>query len=313
LHNNTEYGIILNQEGIVIKIFIDGRAGTTGLQIEERLQSIPGLTLLTLAEAERKDLAARSGMLNAADAVFLCLPDASAREAVSLVTNPKTVIFDASTAHRTHPDWAYGFPELSPRHREGVRASNRIAVPGCHATGFCAVIYPAVQSGVIARDAALSVFSLTGYSGGGKEMIGEYEGAAPPRGARPYALGLEHKHLPEMQAVCGLDKPPIFMPVIAPVRQGMLVSVPIDAPAPLLYNLLAEWYENAECVKVMPFGGEGALVNGRLDMEGCNGSNDVELYIFGHEQQTVITARLDNLGKGASGAAVQCFKLRFNL
>jgi N-acetyl-gamma-glutamyl-phosphate reductase len=295
-----------------MKIFIDGRAGTAGLQIEARLKAVPGVTFLEIGEDRRKDLSARAELINSADAVFLCLPDEAARESALLAINPNTVIFDASTAHRTHPGWAYGFPELSPAHRERVKSLCRIAIPGCHATGFSAIVYPLVQNGFIKRGDSVSCFSLTGYSGGGKQMIEEYEtGINPPRGARPYATGLQHKHLPEMQAVCGLEKPPIFMPVLAPVRQGMLVSVPLDGPALPLYNHLASWYKGAEHVRVMPFGGEGSLENGRLDMEGCNGSDDIELYIFGHEKQTVITARLDNLGKGAAGAAVQCFKIRF--
>jgi N-acetyl-gamma-glutamyl-phosphate reductase len=294
-----------------MQIFIDGRAGTTGLQIEARLKAIPGVTLTGIGDDERKDPDARGKRLNAADAVFLCLPDDAAREAVSLVTNPQTVIFDASTAHRTHAGWAYGFPELSPAHRERVRGSNRIAVPGCHATGFCAIVYPLVQGGFLRRSASVSCFSLTGYSGGGRQMIEEYERGNSPRGARPYALGLQHKHLPEMQEVCGLERPPVFMPVLAPVKQGMLVSVPLDAPAVPLYNHLAEWYKDAGHVRVMPFCGEDSLESGRLDMEGCNGTNDAELFVFGHEKQAVVTVRLDNLGKGASGAAVQCFKIRF--
>ena len=277
------------------------------------MKTLPGVTLLEIGGEKRKDPAARAGRLNAAAAVFLCLPDGAAREAVSLVSNPGTVIFDASTAHRTHPDWAYGFPELSPEHRKRLETSNRIAVPGCHATGFCAIAYPLVRQGLISPDTALSCFSLTGYSGGGKTMIEEYEGPDAPRGARPYALGLQHKHLPEMQAVCGLNVPPILLPVLAPVKQGMLVSVPLPLPAPELRAALAEWYQGCEHVRVMPLGGEGSLADGRLDMEARNGSDDVELFIFGHKKQTVITARLDNLGKGASGAAVQCFKLRFGL
>ena len=296
-----------------MKVFIDGREGATGLQIEEKLRAISEVELLEIGEGERKNPAARAERLNAADAAFLCLPDEAAREAVSLVTNPKTVIFDASTAHRTHPGWAYGFPELSREHRDMVKSSNRIAVPGCHATGFCAVIYPLVRQKWVAPYKVLSCFSLTGYSGGGKAMIAEYEGENPPRGARPYALSLQHKHLPEMQAVSGMDTPPIFMPVLAPVKQGMLVSIPLPLYAPGVHATLEEWYHGAEHVKVMPFGGEESLENGRLDMEACNGTDDLEIFVFGQKLQTVAAARFDNLGKGASGGAVQCFKLKFGL
>jgi N-acetyl-gamma-glutamyl-phosphate reductase len=294
-----------------MKVFIDGRVGTTGLQIEERLRGISGVTLLEIGEDKRKDTAAKAELLNAADAVFLCLPDDAAREAVSLVTNPGTVVFDASTAHRTHSDWAYGFPELSPEHRERVRTSNRIAVPGCHATGFSAVVYPLVQAGAVSSDEVFSCTSLTGYSGGGKSMIEEYEALGGPKDARPYALGLTHKHLPEMQTVCGLEAPPIFLPILAPVRQGMLVSVPLALNAETVYRALTDWYGAAENVKVMPLGSAETLKNGRLDMEALNGTDKLEIFVFGHKTQTVVTARLDNLGKGASGAAVQNFKLRF--
>lgn len=296
-----------------MKVFIDGRVGTTGLQIEERLRNLSGVTLLEISENDRKDPGVRKDRLNAADAVFLCLPDDAAREAVSLIENPNTVVFDASTAHRTHPDWAYGFPELSGAHREKILSSNRIAVPGCHASGFCAIVHPLVWAGLISSHEVLSCFSLTGYSGGGKAMIAEYGGTDAPKDSRPYALSLQHKHLPEMQAVCELEHPPIFLPVLVPVRQGMLVSIPLNAPALPLHRHLEGWYKEAEHVRVMPFCGADALESGRLSMEECNGTDDMEIFVFGNETQTVVTARFDNLGKGASGAAVQCFKLKYNI
>ncbi|MDR1693370.1 MAG: N-acetyl-gamma-glutamyl-phosphate reductase [Oscillospiraceae bacterium] len=293
-----------------VKVFIDGRAGTTGLQIEERLRKLPGVTLTEIPEADRKNPEARREFLNAADAVFLCLPDEAAKEAVGMIDSKRTVVFDASTAHRTHPDWAYGFPELSREHRERILASNRIAVPGCHASGFCAIVYPLIWTGMLSASRTLACFSLTGYSGGGKQMIAEYEAPGAPKDARPYALSLTHKHLPEMRSVCGLENPPVFMPVIAPVRQGMLVSVPLDAPALPLYKTLADWYRDAGHVRVTPFGGEGFLENGRLSMEAMNGTDGMEIFVFGHDAQTIVTARFDNLGKGAAGAAAQCFTLK---
>ena len=297
----------------MLKVFIDGREGTTGLQIEERLAGMPGIELLPIDPEKRKDTAERARLLNASDAAFLCLPDAAAIESVSLVTNPKTVIIDASTAHRTNPAWAYGFPELSEVHRQTIRSSNRIAVPGCYASGFCALVYPLVTLGIIARDAALSCAALSGYSGGGKSMIARYEGENPPRGGRPYAFGLSHKHLPEMWAVCGLDNPPVFMPAVVPVRQGMIVSVPLAMPAKPLWESLSAHYAAPGDVTVRSFGGEDFLDVGALDMEACNNTDRMDIFVFGHEKQALLVARLDNLGKGASGAAVGCLRERFGL
>ena len=296
----------------MINVFIDGAEGTTGLRLENRLNGMEGVKLLRIEEEKRKDAERRKHFINSADAVFLCLPDEAAREAVTLAGN-HVVIIDASTAHRAAPGWAYGFPELSQKHRDAVKASNRITVPGCHASGFNALVYPLVCSGTVSADEVLYCTSLTGYSGGGKPVMAEYEGEDPPRGARPYALGLTHKHLPEMRAVCGLERAPIFMPVLTAVRQGMLVSVPLNAPAEPIHKELADWYRGAEHVRVMPFGGEGSLENGRLNMETLNSADDMEIFVFGNDCQTLLTARLDNLGKGASGAALQCMKLRFSI
>jgi len=297
-----------------IHVFIDGGEGTTGLQIVERLEILPWVRLLPIGPALRKDKEERRRCINAADAVFLCLPDAAARESVSLCDNPGTVIIDASTAHRTHPDWAYGLPELSPKHRRRIETGSRIAVPGCHASGFCSIVYPLRQAGLIGRESRLSCFSLTGYSGGGKSMIAEFEGENPPRGGLPYALGLNHKHLPEMAAVCGLDTPPIFQPTLVPVRQGMLVSAPLILNAEKVWRALDKWYgQNSGQVTVKPLNATDKLENGRLNMEACNGTDEMEIFVFGDEKQALVFARFDNLGKGASGAAVECLRIRFGM
>ena len=295
-----------------ISVFIDGQEGTTGLQIAERLEALPWVHLTAIDPALRKDKEARQKRIGAADAVFLCLPDTAARESVSLCENPDTVILDASTAHRTHPDWAYGFPELSPGHRQAIETGNRIAVPGCHASGFCALVYPLRQKKLLGASDRLSCTSLTGYSGGGKVLIAEFEGEAPPRGGLPYALGLAHKHLPEMQAVCGLEHPPIFQPSLVPVKQGMLVSVPLPMDAGMIHQALSGWYaEAAGQVSVKPLNAMDALENGRLNMEALNGTDQMEIFVFGDKRQALMLARFDNLGKGASGAAAECLRIRF--
>lgn len=294
-----------------MKVFIDGAEGTTGLQLEERLKDVKNIEILNISRDLRKDTEERKRLLNSADAAFLCLPDAAAREAVAMVENPETVIIDASTAHRTAPGWVYGFPELSEEHLKAIQTSKRIAVPGCHASGFCSIVYPLVKGGFIGKEQILSCTSLTGYSGGGKSMIAEYE-SKTFKGARPYALSLRHKHLPEMHHVCGLENPPIFQPVVVPVRQGMLVSIPLALDASTIWKYLKEYYAKAENVSVVPFGGENLLDSGFLDMEALNGTDKLEIFIFGHETQTLAVARLDNLGKGAAGAAVQILNILNN-
>ncbi|MBQ9806719.1 MAG: N-acetyl-gamma-glutamyl-phosphate reductase [Clostridia bacterium] len=289
------------------KIFIDGSAGTTGLRIRERLAERKDLSLIVLSEELRKDTEARRQALNEADIAFLCLPDAAAIEAVSLIENPNTAVIDTSTAHRTNPAWEYGFPELQGR-REKIAASKRIANPGCHASGFVALVEPLVRAGVIAPDAGLTAYSLTGYSGGGKKMIAEYEDAerdplldAP----RMYGLGQTHKHLPEMGAVCGLSTAPIFCPVVAPYYAGMEVTVPLFAKdikgrAEDICRIYEEYYQSG-LVRFCGNTSEGGL----LSANALEGRDDMEITVQGNADRILLVARFDNLGKGASGAAIQ--------
>ena len=293
-----------------MKVFIDGAEGTTGLQLEDRLLVLKNITILNIDSDLRKNVGERARLLNEADIAFLCLPDDAAREAVTLINNRNTVVIDASTAHRTHPDWAYGLPELSEFHKNAILNSKRISVPGCHATGFNAIVYPLIKGKFLNCENILSCTSLTGYSGGGKALIKAYENpVTAKKAARPYALTLQHKHLPEMRHVCGLENPPIFQPIVASVRQGMLVSVPLALDAAAVWQYLSEYYKDAENVLIVPFGGENLLDGGFLDMEALNGTDKMEIFVFGHKAQTLAVARLDNLGKGASGAAVQILKM----
>ena len=304
------------------KVFIDGRHGTTGLKIDERLAARNDVTVLAIDEADRKDQAVKAQRINEADIVFLCLPDAAARESVALLAadNTRTRFLDASTAHRVAPDWTYGLPELSATQREAVCAARRIAVPGCHASAFILLVAPLVAAGLIAPDQRLSATSITGYSGGGKEMIASYqpEGGMLPeamQSPRHYALGLTHKHLPEMRHYAGLDHAPLFAPVVGAFEQGLMVSVPLfpatlpGQPTPAtLRAALAAHYAGSRFVRVMDDGGVEAL-GGFLPATACNGTNRAELFVLGHDEQVLLVARLDNLGKGASGAAIQCMNL----
>lgn len=303
------------------RIFVDGQEGTTGLRIHEHLARRTDIEILKIDPEKRKDTAERKRLLNGAEVAFLCLPDAAAREAVALVDNPATRIIDASTAFRTDPAWAYGLPELGPELRSKIRNSKRIAVPGCHASAFLLGVYPLVRRGIIAPAAQLSCVSLTGYSGGGKKMIADYEApAADPRlkAPRPYALTLHHKHLPEMQKIAGLAHPPLFVPIVCSVHSGLAAGVFLPAEAltrPIspqeIAGLLAEHYQGERCVKVLPFDSAANLDNGFLEITACNGTNRADIFVFGHndeagaERQIGIFTRLDNLGKGASGAAIQ--------
>ena len=300
------------------KVFIDGSAGTTGLRIFDRLSARDDLSVVTLPDAVRKDPMARADALNGCDLAFLCLPDAAAIEAAAMVENPDVVLLDTSTAHRTNPAWAYGFPELSPEHAEKVRTSRRIAVPGCHASGFIALVYPLIASGVLLSDALLSCHSLTGYSGGGKKMIAQYEDAARPAlydAPRQYGLTQQHKHLKEMKAVTGLDYAPAFCPIVADFYSGMEVTVPLFAQQMTkkltiseLTDLYSGWYQSG-LVNVA----EGPDGDGLLSACAYSGKDTMTIYICGNDERILLTARYDNLGKGASGAAIECMNLVLGL
>ena len=303
------------------KIFIDGREGTTGLQIQERLQSRGDLELCELSGDLRKDPGARKALINQVDFVITCLPDGAARESASLIENPRTRLIDPSSAHRVSPDFVYGFPELRKGHRRLIADAKRVSVPGCHATGMVAALAPLLGAGLVPKSYPTVVHSLSGYSGGGKKLIAKYETASPEqhealRGPRPYALGLTHKHLPEMQALTGLEAAPFFEPVVGDFYKGMLVSVPLFTrllPKRLspqdVHEVLAGHYQGERFVVVQPLDSAALLDEGFLDPTACNDTNRLELFVFGHEEQILIVARLDNLGKGASGAAVQCLNL----
>lgn len=291
------------------KVYIDGKEGTTGLQIYERLGRRDDIELLLIDEGKRKDLTERKKLLNAADLAFLCLPDAAAVEAVSLIENDRTRVIDASTAHRTDPAWDYGFPELSAEHRAAIVQSKRVANPGCHASGFISSVYPLVRLGVIPADQPVCAYSLTGYSGGGKKLIAEYEdpGRDPRHEShRIYGTNLKHKHLPEMQKVCGLSQPPVFSPILGDFYKGMATTVLLPGiDAAMVWEKLAAWYEGQTFVSVAPLGGDEPVIYA----DTLAGTNRLRLIVCGHEGQTAVTALFDNLGKGASGAAVQNMNL----
>jgi len=305
------------------RVFIDGSAGTTGLRIRERLAGRSDLELVVLPEELRKDPAARRDALNSADVAFLCLPDAAAVESVSLVENPEVVVIDTSTAHRTAEGWEYGFPELASR-RERIAKAKRIANPGCHASGFIALVEPLVRAGIIAADEKLSAFSLTGYSGGGKKMIAAYEeelraplgGAGDlPRlfhGGRQYALGQAHKHLPEMVKVCGLASAPCFSPIVVPHYSGMEVTVSLFGRSlAAIRQCYREYYgERGACGGLVFFADDPAAAEGGfLSSAGLSGSDAMEVSAYGNDERIILVARFDNLGKGASGAAIQNMNL----
>ena len=300
------------------KVFIDGSEGTTGLRIHEHLDNRDDIELLTIAPELRKDPAERSHLINSSDITFLCLPDSAAREAVALVTNPNVRIIDASTAHRTEAGWAYGFPELSAKHRKAIRTGKRIANPGCHASGFISLVYPLIAGGILPADYPVASFSLTGYSGGGKKMIAQYEASdrdAELDAPREYGLSQQHKHLKEMRLITGLSRAPLFTPIVSDYYSGMVVNVPLytdllntTQTPESLQAFFADYYANEPFVKVMPLGAESEM-SGFLSGNHLSGYDGMQIYITGNENRIQLSSVFDNLGKGASGAAIQCFNI----
>lgn len=308
---------------MTFKVFVDGQEGTTGLRIHEYLAARTDIEVLRIDADKRKDPAERARLLNAADVAFLCLPDAASREAAAMITNPNTCLIDASTAHRTVPGWSFGLPELARGQRDAIRASKRIANPGCHASAFILAVRPLVDAGLLPRDAAVSATSITGYSGGGKSMIAEYEQQPLPvhlQAPRPYGLGLKHKHLPEMMAHTGLATPPVFMPIVSSFYKGLAVSVPLQlsqlkagTTPEHLHAALAAHYAGERFIRVMPLRDAATLEGGFFDVQACNDTNRVDIFVFASDTQALLIARLDNLGKGASGAAVQSMNVHLGV
>ncbi len=284
------------------KIYIDGQAGTTGLEIYQRLSKRDDIELIEIQSEKRKDVEERKKCMNAADLVFLCLPDAAAIEAVSLIENKNTKVIDASTAHRIKDGWAYGMPELSPLFKEKIETNQFVANPGCHATGFIMSVYPLVQSGILSKDSILSTFSLTGYSGGGKKMIAQYEEEKTfeLEAPRIYGLTQMHKHLPEMTKICGLENEPVFNPIVSDYYRGMATTIPIVGHSKIeVYEVLKKWYENCPLISV------SIQDEGMIHANAKAKKDSLELIVSGNETRVCVTSLFDNLGKGACGAAIQ--------
>ncbi|MWC29912.1 N-acetyl-gamma-glutamyl-phosphate reductase [Paenibacillus sp. MMS18-CY102] len=309
-----------------MKVFVDGQYGTTGLKIHERLSERNDVELLSIPEDHKKDPQIRIQLMNEADIVFLCLPDQAAREALTLITNPNTRIIDSSTAFRTNVDWTYGLPELSEQQRGAIASAARVSVPGCHATAFELAIHPLVHKGILPRDYPVSCHSLTGYSGGGKALIERYELGNTVESndvlnhTKHYSLNLDHKHLPEMQKFTDLAFQPVFLPTVCNFYNGMVVTVPLVTRLlpnqPNLQNIhaaLIDYYQSETFVKVIPLEGTKGMNQSNLDPTLCNGTNNAEIFVLGNDDQVLIACRLDNLGKGSSGAAIQCMNIMLGL
>lgn len=308
---------------MAVNVFIDGKEGTTGLKIFERFADRSDINIMQIDEDKRKDPAEKAKIINASDYTFLCLPDAAAVESVQLCTNSKTRIIDASTAHRTNPEWAYGFPELDASFREKIAGSNRVAVPGCYASGFVSLGYPLVKSGIMPADYPVVIHAVSGYSGAGKKAIAQYE--ADGRNSeldspRLYALTQTHKHLPEMKKIAGLEYEPVFNPYVCDYFQGMTVTVGLHArllakkvTASDVWEMIAAHYDGCRFVKVAGFMGEGVLEEPFIPANTLAGTNMMQIFVYGNDDRIMLTSRFDNLGKGASGAAVQCLNIMLGI
>jgi N-acetyl-gamma-glutamyl-phosphate reductase len=306
------------------KVFVDGQEGTTGLRIHEYLAQRDDIEVLSIEADKRKDAARRAKLLNAADVAFLCLPDEAAREAVALVTNPRTCVIDASTAHRVAPGWVYGLPELSFEQRERIRNSKRISNPGCHASAFVLLLRPLLDAGLVPAALPISATSITGFSGGGKKMIEQYRQGGDGRlqSPRAYGLTLKHKHVSEMQTQCGLQAKPLFMPMVGNFYKGLSVSVPLHfsqladgTTAQKIQRAFEQRYEGERFIRVLPLNDAGVIEaeGGYFDVQAANDSNRVDIFVFASDSQAILVSRLDNLGKGASGAAVQSMNVHLGV
>jgi N-acetyl-gamma-glutamyl-phosphate reductase len=305
------------------KVFVDGQEGTTGLEINERLLKRDDVEILKIDSDKRKDAVERGKCLNEADVVFLCLPDDAAKESVSLISNPATRVIDASTAHRTNDSWVYGIPELSAEHRSGIEKSKRVTNPGCYATGFNMLMYPLVKEGFVPADYPVSCHAVTGYSGGGRKLIEIFQSAENKQKLNSpcfYALSLHHKHLPEMQKHSGLLHQPLFTPIIGNYYRGMTVAVPLHiellrkkAGAAEICSFYSNYYKDQKFVKALPFNIQDEFEWGYMNAESCNNTNNIEITAFGNDRHILVVSRLDNLGKGASGAAIQNMNIMLGL